>query len=139
MNRDEVKANERAEDDSLNGMSGATKKPNGKHFHDDGKASEQDVLDGITVDDLNAEVRKQYEIPANVKGVIITEVDPNSVAYEAGLREGNVIQEIDRKPVKNAEEAVAMSDLKGKSVLLRVWSRGGSNFVVVKPDNEKAG
>ena len=105
----------------------------------DGKASEQDVLDGITVDDLNAEVRKQYEIPANVKGVIITEVDPNSVAYEAGLREGAVIQEIDRKPVKNAEEAVAMSDLKGKSVLLRVWSRGGSHFVVVKPDNEKAG
>ena len=104
-----------------------------------GKASEQDVLDGITVDDLSAEVRKQYEVPSNVKGVIITDVDPNSVAYEAGLREGAVIQEIDRKPVKNAEEAVAMSDLKGKSVLLRVWSRGGSHFVVVKPDNEKTG
>jgi serine protease Do len=103
------------------------------------QGAEPDVLDGITVDDLTPEVRKQYEIPAHVKGVIIAEVDPNSAAYEAGLREGAVIQEIDRKPVKSAEEAVAMSDLKGKSVLLRVWSGGGSHFVVVKPDNEKAG
>ncbi len=104
-----------------------------------GQSSEQDVLDGITVDDLNADVRKQYDIPAHVKGAIVTDVDQDSTAAEAGLRPGDVIQEIDRKPVKNAEEAVAMSDLKGKSVLLRVWSHGGSHFVVVKPDNEKAG
>ena len=104
-----------------------------------GTGSEQDVLDGITVDDLNASARQEYNIPGHVKGAIITDVDPNSVAFEAGLRPGDVIQEIDRKPVKNAEEAVAMSDLKGKSVLLRVWSRGGSHFVVVKPSEEKAG
>ena len=43
------------------------------------------------------------------------------------------VLEINRKPVKNSEEAVAMTEnLKDESVLLRVWSRGGSRFVVLK-------
>jgi serine protease Do len=70
---------------------------------------------------------------------VISDVDENSPAYEAGLRPGDVIQEINRKPVKNAEDAVALSDLKGKSALLRVWTRGASHFVVVQPPEAKAG
>jgi len=98
-----------------------------------GESSKADLLDGVTVDDLTPEARRQFEIPAGVRGAVVVEVDPNSPPAEAGLRPGDVIQEIDRQPVKNAEEAVAMSDLKGaKSVLLRVWSRGGSRFVIVK-------
>jgi hypothetical protein len=43
-----------------------------------------------------------------------------------------VILEINRESVKNSEDAIAMTeDLKG-DVLLRVWSRGGSRFVVLK-------
>jgi len=36
----------------------------------------------------------------------VTEVAPDSAAAEAGLKPGDVIQEINRKPVKTAEEAV---------------------------------
>lgn len=103
-----------------------------------GSATE-DALDGVTVDDLNASIRNEYKIPANVTGAVISDVDENSPAYEAGLRPGDVIQEINRKPVKNAEDAVALSDLKGKSALLRVWTRGASHFVVVQPPEAKAG
>ena len=50
----------------------------------------------------------------------------------AGLREGDVIQEINRKPVTSADEAVRMTEnLQDKTTLLRVWSKGGSRYVVV--------
>jgi len=92
----------------------------------------EDVTDGITVDDLNAEVRQQFNIPGKVKGAVVTDVEPDSPAAEAGLRPGDVILEINKKPVKNAEDAVAASDGLKEDALLRVWSRGGSRFVVLK-------
>jgi serine protease Do len=97
-----------------------------------------DVTDGITVEDLSNANRQQLRIPANVRGALITDVDPESVGYRAGLRPGDVILEINRQPVRDAEQAIALTeDLKG-DVLLRVWSRGGSRFVVLK-DTPKAG
>ena len=69
---------------------------------------------------------------------MVTEVKPDSAAAEAGLKPGDVIQEINRKPVKTAEEAVRLTEnTKDKTTLLRVWSKGGSHFVVV--DESKAG
>jgi serine protease Do len=105
-----------------------------------GKNSEHDGLDGVEVDDLTSAVRRENSIPTEVRGVLVSKVDPGSNAYEAGLRAGNVIQEIDRKPVKTAEEAVkACEDANGERVLVRVWSSeggsGGSRFLSV--DNTK--
>jgi len=62
----------------------------------------------------------------------VTDVAPDSAAHEAGLRPGDVIQEINRKPVSSADEAVKLTEnAKSKKTLLRVWSQGGSHFVVV--------
>lgn len=98
-----------------------------------------DVTDGITVDELNAASRQQFNIPNHIRGALVTEVDPDSPGAQVGLRAGDVILEINRKPVKSSEEAVAMTEnLKDESVLLRVWSRGGSRFVVLKK-GEKVG
>jgi len=98
-----------------------------------------DPTDGITVDELDAAARKQFDIPNNVKGALVTDVEADSAGATAGLRPGDVILEINRKSVKSSEEAVAMTEsLKNESVLLRVWSRGGSRFVVLKP-TEKVG
>ncbi|HEY0457110.1 MAG TPA: DegQ family serine endoprotease [Verrucomicrobiae bacterium] len=109
---------------------------NKKGHHDDSNAS--DTLDGVAVSDLDSQARNQLKVPAHVKGAIVTEVDPNSAAYEAGLREGDVIQEINRKPVAGAEDAVKLTEnVKEKKTLLRVWSKGGSRYVVV--DENKAG
>ena len=91
-----------------------------------------DVTDGIRVDDLTPEARQQYNIPRNIKGALVMDVEPDSPGYEAGLRPGDVILEMNRKPVKSSEEAVAMSEGLKDDVLLRVWSRGGSRFVVLK-------
>ncbi len=92
-----------------------------------------DVLDGVTVDDLDARTRRQFNIPNSVDGALVTQVDPTSSAAAAGLRPGDVIVEIDRKPVANADEAVRRSKgIERDTVLLRVWSQSGSRYVVVK-------
>ena len=96
------------------------------------------TLNGVAVGDLDSNARQQFELPGNIKGAVVTDVDPNSASAEAGLKAGDVIQEINRKPVKNAEEAVKLTE-KGadKTTLLKIWRDGGSRFLVV--DESKAG
>jgi serine protease Do len=91
-----------------------------------------DPLDGVSVADVDRTVRSQIDLPANVRGAVVVRIDPDSPSYEAGLREGDVIQEINRQPVRNADDAVRLSEnVKNDAVLLKVWSRGGSHYVVV--------
>jgi serine protease Do len=106
--------------------------------NDSKKDSDEGTLNGVTVSDLDQQARQQFELPGNVKGVVVTEVAPDSAAAGAGLQPGDVIQEINRKPVKSAEEAVKLTENQSdKTTLLRVWSKGGSHWVVV--DETKAG
>lgn len=105
--------------------------------NDNGKGS-SDTLNGVTVSDLDENAKGQLHLPQNVKGAVVTEVDQNSAAYEAGLRPGDVVEEINRKPVNTADDAVRLTtNVKDKVVLLKIWSKGGSRFVVV--DENKAG
>jgi serine protease Do len=93
----------------------------------------EDVLDGVTVGDLDARTRRQFGLPAEARGALVTDVDPGSAAYAAGLRAGDIILEINRRPVKSAEEAVEMSErIEGGRVLLRIWSNGASRYLVVE-------
>jgi serine protease Do len=110
-----------------------------KNDRSDSDKDDSGTLNGVTVGDLDRQARQQFDLPANVKGVVITDVAPDSAAAEAGLKPGDIIQEINRKPVKTAEEAVKMTEksTNDNRTLLRVWSNGGSHFVVV--DENKAG
>lgn len=97
------------------------------------RGSSGDVLDGVTVDDLDGRTRRQFNIPNSVEGALVVNVDPDSPAAAAGLRPGDVIVEINRRPVANADDAIQMSRrIDGDTVLLRVWSQGGSRYLVVK-------
>lgn len=100
--------------------------------------SDDGTLNGVTVADLDSGARQHFNLPGSVKGVVVTEVDPGSVSAEAGLRPGDVIQEINRKPVKTAEEAVQMTEkATDKTTLLHIWRDGGSRYLVV--DENKVG
>ncbi len=100
--------------------------------------SPSDALNGVGVGDIDATIRQQLKLPADLKGAVITQVEPSSAAFEAGLREGDVILEINRKPVKSAQDAVQLTEkAREKQTLVRIWSRGGSRYVVVEED--KAG
>src|SRR5690606_14807130 len=62
------------------------------------------VLDGVSVSNITPQVRDQMSIPSRIQGAIITQVDPSSASARQGLRPGDVILELDRQPVRNAEE-----------------------------------
>jgi len=99
------------------------------------------TLNGVGVGDLDQAAREQFHVPAGVKGAIVTDVDRNSPAAEAGLKPGVVIEEINRHPVKNADEAVQLTtkSTANKQTLVRIWENGGSHYVVVDESNTKAG
>src|SRR5262249_53720083 len=63
------------------------------------KDNSSDTLNGVTVDNLNPRIVRQLNVPADVKGALVTDVDQDSPAYQAGIRRGNVIEEINHKPV----------------------------------------
>jgi serine protease Do len=93
------------------------------------------ILDGITVGNIDENTRRELKIPAKIQGALITAVEPNCAGYEAGLRQGDVVTEINREPVKDADEAVTLSDKveKDDSVLLRVYSKGSNRYVALAP------
>ncbi len=104
--------------------------------NDKGHDGDTGTLNGVAVGELDSNVRQQFELPNTVKGAVVTEVDPDSAAAEAGLKPGDVIQEINRKPVKTAHEAVQMTEkATDKTTLLRIWRDGGSHYVVVDESN----
>jgi serine protease Do len=97
-----------------------------------------DVLDGVTVTDVKPDYRERFGIPPNLEGALVTQVDPDSACADADLKQGDVILEIDGKPVKNADDAVKVSEeVKTKStVRLRVSTRGNTRFVVVEEQKD---
>jgi serine protease Do len=100
-------------------------------------AKEEGTLNGVTVGNLTPETRSQFNIPADVEGALVMEVDPSSPAFESNLRQGDVIMAINRKSVSGAEDAVKLTEkAEDHTSLLRVWSKGGSRYVVV--DESKA-
>ena len=98
------------------------------------KLDEPDVLDGVTVGDLDTEARKKFGVPEEAKGVVITEIDADSASAEAGLKVGDVIHEIERQAITTSKQAVELSEKvkKQKKVLLRVSTKGSSRFVIVE-------
>src|ERR1700719_3381525 len=62
---------------------------------------EAPALEGVQVENLTSEIVQQLNLPAGTRGVVITRVDPDSTAAEAGLDRGAIIQEVNRKPVAN--------------------------------------
>jgi serine protease Do len=103
----------------------------------DSQTDDDGTLNGVTVGDLDQQARQQYNIPKDVKGALITEVDPASASAQAGLQAGDVIESINRHPVTNADEAVKLTEhTKSKQTLVRVWGNGGSHFVVVDENNQ---
>lgn len=97
-----------------------------------------DVLDGVQVGDLTAEQRKLLRIEDSVNGALVTAVAPDSASADAELRRGDVILSINGKPVKNAEEAVNVSEeMKNLStVRLRVLRGGKPDFVIIEERKE---
>jgi serine protease Do len=88
---------------------------------------------GIGLMDVTPEVRDQLQLPNNVKGAVVANVQPGSPADNAGLSRGDVIEEVNRHQVNSSEDAKReLSTVPaGKDALVLVWSNGGSTFRVM--------
>ena len=101
---------------------------------------ETDALEGVEVSELDDRARQKYEIPQRIRGALVTKVDAESNAAEASLRAGDVIVEINRRPVRSAEDAVELTrNVKGDRIWLRVYSPagGGSRYLSVETTKKK--
>lgn len=88
---------------------------------------------GVGLSDLTPDVRQQLQIPANVHGAVVMNVQPGSQADNAGLSQGYVIEQVNRKDVSSAADVQkALASIpKGQDALLLVYAGGGSTFVVM--------
>jgi serine protease Do len=90
-------------------------------------------LRGISVMDMTPDIASQLKLPSDTKGVVVTTVDAASPAAEAGLQQGDVIQQVNRQPVTGAAEFDrAMSNAGNQPALLLINREGSTIFVVVQ-------
>ncbi len=106
-------------------------------LEEDKVASEQAAPDagrdlGITAQELTPELAKTLGLD-DEGGVIVADVEPNSPAAEADIRRGELILEINRRPVKKIQDYTAAleKNKKGESVLLLVKRGEHKRFVVI--------
>jgi serine protease Do len=90
---------------------------------------------GITVQNLTPEIAQELGLKKS-QGVVVTKVETGSPADEAGLQEGDIIRQINRKPVKNADDFIEQTaKAKGQDNILLYIQRGNSHlYAAVKPE-----
>ena len=81
---------------------------------------------GIRLAPLTPQLQRQLEVPGGRGGAVVTEVVPGSVAERWGFSEGDVILDINGRPMRTPEEASRAFDAvpQGSSALVNVWRQG---------------
>jgi len=94
----------------------------------------RNVMKGVYVQEITPDLREKLDIPEKVEGVLITKIEDDSPAYGI-LRRNDVIQEIDRKPIKGIKDyrEVVAGIEEDESILLLVYRGGGYIYITIKP------
>ncbi len=95
---------------------------------------ESHVLAGVEVQPLDRQTAKELGVKGAAQGVVVTAVESDSRAEQAGLRRGDVIRAINRQPVRTVKdyEQIGSSLKKDRNALLLIERRGNSLFLTVK-------
>jgi serine protease Do len=96
-----------------------------------GNNGSTDALEGVSVENLTSQIARDLKLPASTSGVVVNEISPASAAASAGLRQGDVIQEVNRKPVRNVAEFEAAVRNSKEGTLLLVNRDGHTVYVGV--------
>ncbi len=132
-NKQDVKAT-LGEFDPKTAESGSS--PDDDSDNDDGDTKDQGGRLGLNLQPLTRSIAKNLNIPAEVKGLVVTAVDPNGPAAAEGIRRGDVILEVNRTLVETLSDVRKALDKTGDKPVLLLISRGGrAVFISVKPDS----
>lgn len=94
--------------------------------------SENHLFEGVEISNLDNQTRSDSGIPKNLSGAYVSNVEPETPAAEAGLKTGDIIQEINQRKVTDTKSAhAARKSVKGKSALVVVWNQGATRFIVI--------
>lgn len=96
-------------------------------------AGEVESVFGFRVEKSHPALKEKYSVNTDREGVIITSIDPSGAAFQAGLREGDLIIAVNRKPVKTPADLKALADdLNGGTVLFQVVRQDRSFFIAMR-------
>jgi serine protease Do len=88
---------------------------------------------GVRVHDLTPEIRSQLNLADTVNGILVTAIAQGSAAAEADLHPGDVIEQVNRKPILTGSEFLALtSQISPEPILLRVNRDGHGLFIAMK-------
>jgi serine protease Do len=95
-------------------------------------ATYKNALNGVTVQNLTSAIYNQLNIPEQLRGVVITDIERGSPS-ETALMRGDVLMEINRKAVANIDdyEEMVSQITSEEDVLLLVFRRGSTIFVTI--------
>ncbi|MGA2245901.1 MAG: Do family serine endopeptidase [Verrucomicrobiota bacterium] len=100
-----------------------------------------DALDGVEVQDLDRHLRLQLGAPPSVAGALVIRVSRTSNSFEAGLRRGDVIMEVNHQPVATAKEAESLCKAaRTEQIVVKIWhpeSGGEGRVRYLSVDNTK--
>ncbi len=97
----------------------------------------QNGLDlGIDVSPITDDLATRYKLK-DQEGILVSKVGRQSIAYSEGLREGDVIKEVNRVKVPTLSEfRTALEEIRpGETILLRILRESRAFFVVLKPES----
>ncbi|HEY2134212.1 MAG TPA: Do family serine endopeptidase [Acetobacteraceae bacterium] len=89
---------------------------------------------GLALAPLSPDMRNQLDVPTNAQGAVVAQVEPDSPAAAAGIRQGDVIMGVGEKSVKSVDEAVSAihaAEKSGSAIALRVMRDGHPAFVAL--------
>lgn len=100
-----------------------------------GGSAESSAMRGVQVDELTSEIRQQLGLKPGIEGVVVADVPDGSPASDAGLQRGDVIEQINRQPVKSVSDYKHLIRQAGKETIVLLVNRGGNTtFVVVQQE-----
>ncbi len=91
-------------------------------------AARNEKLQGVTLDEIGPE----HPMHGKLQGVVVADIERGVRAWQAGLREGDVITSVNRRAVRNMSEFLQLVDNLEGALLLRVVRGNSAAFIVIK-------
>jgi serine protease Do len=89
---------------------------------------------GLSLQVLTSNLAERYGLDAQDQGLLVSQVDPNGSAATAGIRQGDLIQEVNRRPVRSVADFNAAIQQSGtRPALLLVKRRNAVTFLTLRP------
>ncbi len=88
---------------------------------------------GLTLQPLTDQIAKRLGISDTIKGLVVTDIDEEGASAESGIRQGDVIMEVNQQKVETTDDVQkAIGGESGQGILLLVNRGGRTTFVTIE-------